>query len=732
MSGSINSYYAINRILLLSVGLWPYQRTGLRRVLITLITIVLISSIVCQFTTFITTQVDMDLFLKIVAYSIPWLSFTVKYNVLCLNIEKMRNLMDRVRYDWSALNDAREIEIIKSYSAMGRFITLLSILLIYMSMLGFFLLQLVFNFVLYSATAANESRPRELPAVTEYFVDQERYFVPIMLHIFCIVLCGLTTMLATETIYMSYAHHACGLFRIASCRIEQALHKSVAKGVVAAAERNSATCRGIISAVDIHRKAIEFIEMSKANFTIAYFLALPMTVLSLSVNLYRTHIYVYIPYPLLQSPSVQLSRLITTDEYHEIIHIFLFVIGHFWHLFFCNYLGQKVIDHSGDVFHRIYNVRWYMAPLKVQKLLLLVMQRSTRNCTIVIGGLFIPSLEGFATLEKQLDSVSVNVRMAGGKYHFQFTSFITNEFNVDILLHVLAYSVPWMGYTLKYSVFCFNVKKMRDLMERVRCDWNEFSNAQEIEIIKKYSAVGKLMTTGVTCKQHFRTTIFPNSYKDIRFAVVFMYTSISCFVVVQIISNYLYDLATTANESRIRRIPILAEYFVDQEKYYSFIVMHLFLLALSGLSTLVATETLFMSYMQHACGLFEIAKFVDMAMTSFKWAYMMLLPLGVMSLSINLYRFSYLLKSEDYYELIICSMIILGHFIFMLFCNYIGQIVIDHSGNMFDKAYETQWYRASLKVQKLICIVMQRTMRQYVLILGGLFIPSLEGFAGVS
>lgn len=27
---------------------------------------------------------------------------------------------------------------------------------------------------------------------------------------------------------------------------------------------------------------------------------------------------------------------------------------------------------------------------------------------------------------------------------------------------------------------------------------------------------------------------------------------------------------------------------------------------------------------------------------------------------------------------------------------------------------------------------MQRTMRQYVLILGGLFIPSLEGFAGVS
>lgn len=45
-----------------------------------------------------------------------------------------------------------------------------------------------------------------------------------------------------------------------------------------------------------------------------------------------------------------------------------------------------------------YNVQWYTAPLKVQKLLLLIMQRSIRHCTIMIGGLFIPSLEGFATV----------------------------------------------------------------------------------------------------------------------------------------------------------------------------------------------------------------------------------------------------------------------------------------------------------------------------------------------
>ncbi|XP_018378476.1 PREDICTED: uncharacterized protein LOC108771078 [Trachymyrmex cornetzi] len=81
---------------------------------------------------------------------------------------------------------------------------------------------------------------------------------------------------------------------------------------------------------------------------------------------------------------------------------FLFIIGHFWYMLFCNYLGQELIDHSSDVFHRIYNVQWYVAPLKAQKLLLLVMQRSMRHCKIVIDGLFVPSFEGFATVKFRL------------------------------------------------------------------------------------------------------------------------------------------------------------------------------------------------------------------------------------------------------------------------------------------------------------------------------------------
>lgn len=44
-----------------------------------------------------------------------------------------------------------------------------------------------------------------------------------------------------------------------SHRIEQALHKNVTRGAVSGTERNSIVYQGLINAINIHRKAIEFV-----------------------------------------------------------------------------------------------------------------------------------------------------------------------------------------------------------------------------------------------------------------------------------------------------------------------------------------------------------------------------------------------------------------------------------------------------------------------------------------
>lgn len=54
---------------------------------------------------------------------------------------------------------------------------------------------------------------------------------------------------------------------------------------------------------------------------------------------------------------------------------------------------------------RRYNVQWYIAPLHIQKLILFLLQRGTKafENLVIIGGLFVGSLEGFATVKILLE-----------------------------------------------------------------------------------------------------------------------------------------------------------------------------------------------------------------------------------------------------------------------------------------------------------------------------------------
>lgn len=61
----------------------------------------------------------------------------------------------------------------------------------------------------------NESRPCELLAIATFFFDQEKYFVPIFLHMTVALSVEITTIVATETISLISMQHTCALFKIA-------------------------------------------------------------------------------------------------------------------------------------------------------------------------------------------------------------------------------------------------------------------------------------------------------------------------------------------------------------------------------------------------------------------------------------------------------------------------------------------------------------------------------------
>lgn len=61
----------------------------------------------------------------------------------------------------------------------------------------------------------NESRPCELLGLATLFFDQEKYFVPILIHMFTALFVELCTLVATEAMLIIYMQHCCALFKIA-------------------------------------------------------------------------------------------------------------------------------------------------------------------------------------------------------------------------------------------------------------------------------------------------------------------------------------------------------------------------------------------------------------------------------------------------------------------------------------------------------------------------------------
>ncbi|XP_070511415.1 putative odorant receptor 85d, partial [Cardiocondyla obscurior] len=225
----------------------------------------------------------------------------------------------------------------------------------------------------------NESRQSwQLPTAMEFFIDREKYANLLTLYLFLIAFISTSIMIATETLMIMYVQHICSMFQITGYRIERTLNKSHIKWLISSEKFNS---KSIVKAVDNHRSAIKFVDFLKRTFSISHFFAIPLGVTSLSINMYL------------------FCECIMAKNIGGASMSFLYIATHFLYIFFCNYIGQKVIDYSDDIFKKICSTRWYEAPLKIQKCLVMITYRSMKPSTLTVClGLYLPSLQGFATL----------------------------------------------------------------------------------------------------------------------------------------------------------------------------------------------------------------------------------------------------------------------------------------------------------------------------------------------
>ncbi|XP_071575968.1 uncharacterized protein [Temnothorax nylanderi] len=369
-------YFSLNKILLLAVGLWPYQRTKLVRFRFIFFLIILTTAVLFQFTAFLTSKCTSDLVVKILSVTFFFAIFMINYISFAFNMKAVKNLLTQFQHVYDKLQDECENTIMEKYGYNGKRYT--AVLTIFGVCSVFTFTAAEFLSSTFDVLPINVSQARQMQFITEYFVDQERYFSLILLHInvaFCI---GLFIIIAGGTMLIVYLQLTCGMFRISSYRIERVMRINMLKNI--SKKNEKVIFEGIICAIDMHRQAIKLSELLVSKFETMLFCLIAVGVVSLSLNLF-------------QIGSSQ-------DNVKELLFPFLFVTICILYMFLANYAGQNVIDHTNYVFVTAYSVQWYMTPLYIQKTILFLLQRVTKKFTLSLKGLFDGSFECFATLVK--------------------------------------------------------------------------------------------------------------------------------------------------------------------------------------------------------------------------------------------------------------------------------------------------------------------------------------------
>ncbi|XP_025263463.1 uncharacterized protein LOC109609805 [Camponotus floridanus] len=183
-------------------------------------------------------------------------------------------------------------------------------------------------------------------------------------------------MVAIGLITFTYLKHVSGMLRIASYRIKKAINmwNNVHQ------KKETVMYKGIIYAIDFHRTAIKFSTFLFSCLYFPSFFLVIIAVICLSLNLYALS-----------------KNILYGNDISQVCMHFAIVIVIFIFMFFFNYIGQEFMDYNNDIFFTAYNIQWYVTSLRIQKLILFFLQRGSKTISLNFGGVFILSLEFFAS-----------------------------------------------------------------------------------------------------------------------------------------------------------------------------------------------------------------------------------------------------------------------------------------------------------------------------------------------
>ncbi|XP_014206097.1 uncharacterized protein LOC106637719 [Copidosoma floridanum] len=327
--------------------------------------------------------------------------------------------------------------------------------------------------------------------------------------------------------------------------------------------------------------------------------------------------------------------------------------------------------------------------------------------------------------------------------------------------HQLHYFLVCMPSLLYYSQFltkfvhiAVKANKARKILETINRDFSCFKN-KSLRVLHDYSDTGR----------KFNTLYF-----------VYMCFSV-CFYNSMAFIPHALDALMPLNESRPRHPIRYVKYNIPRiEDHFNFILVHGFVLDLVSMLIIIGFDTLLFNFAQHACALFKIVvvelhnsieesghagaaaeeslghrqslvyRRIANSIVVHKRA-LELNELDSLCTIVNLLVVSITLANATFTELetvvnkhkgdydvaLRFAFFTIGQFLVILYCNYPGQLVKDHSSLIYDSCCEFDWYRQDIpmKAKKLLVLIMMKSQTPSCLTCGKLFVLDLQNFISI-
>ncbi|KAK0164128.1 hypothetical protein PV328_002789 [Microctonus aethiopoides] len=331
--------------------------------------------------------------------------------------------------------------------------------------------------------------------------------------------------------------------------------------------------------------------------------------------------------------------------------------------------------------------------------------------------------------------------------YFQTAGMIAAWVDIDVFLEALPTVLADVVCGVKFINFSYNAAKMKKLLIMMEEDWKMYASGVENDILNNYARFGKKVT------KYYAGALYGTM-------VPMMFVPLAPIIL---------DIVAPMNESYPKHLMYQQiEFLFDFEKYLYPLIIHGYLGTFAFLTIIIAVDTMFMVYIQHACARFAIlglylgrvAKNTDHDIDHHSPEFddvdykQMVTCVAKHNEAIE---FANLIEDANYFSFVFVigiNMLMMtssgmvavfkmnepnvalkflgftiGEVFHLFYSSWQGELLLEHSASIFYKAYDCQWNDTSVRSQRLMVPLLMKSATPCKLTAGKSFTMSLQSFS---